>query len=315
MKTKNYLEAMRAKANKAVEEGSKKGTGNSLEFVPPIGKTKVRLLPPISEDDYFYQTHSYNYVPNGGTDGQGVMLWTQKKYDGERCPVDEAAAQFYDSNDEAMRKLGSQIKRKRRFYFNAILVDEPDPAKKFVVLVDNTNEGKLTTQICKAMNIPLIRDVEDNWIDQKVITVDPDEEGFDLLDPTAGYDFIIVKSEDVVPIGGGKTIKKASYEGSKPAKSPRALTEEEFEIMEEKRVDLKKFVTYEKDVNKVKAALQRFIDGAPEEDKEEEEAEIKTSKTTNPPIKTAQKVGVTANPKKAAPAVLDAEAEDLLDQI
>lgn len=315
MKTKNYLEAMRAKAAAAVEKGGKGSAGNSLEFVPPVGKTKVRLLPPIAEDDYFYQTHSYNFIPKGAADGKDVMLWTQKKYGAERCPVDEAAAQFYDSNDEAMRKLGSQIKRKRRFYFNAILVDEEDPAKKFVVLVDNTNEGKLTAEICRAMNIPLIRDVEDNWIDAKVVTVDPDEEGVDLLDPTNGFDFIINKTEEATPIGGGRTIKKASYTGSKPAKNPRALTEEEQEIMENKRVDLKTFVSYEKDVNKVKAALERFINGG--EETEEVEEEVKTPKTTNPPAKTpSAKVGVTANPiKKPQQTVLDAEAEELLNEI
>lgn len=311
MKTKNYLEAMRAKAAAAVEKGGK-SSGNGLEFVPPVGKTKVRLLPPVSDEDYFYQTHSYNFIPKGAADGKDIMLWTLKKYGAERCPVDEAAAQFYDSNDEAMRKLGSQIKRKRRFYFNAILVDEPDPTKKFVVLVDNTNEGKLTAEICRAMNIPLIRDVEDNWIDAKVVTVDADEEGVDLIDPVNGFDFVINKTEEATPIGGGKTIKKASYTGSKPVKNPRALTEEEMEIMEEKRVDLKTFVAYEKDVNKVKAALERFINGGEEE--EVVEAEVKTPKTTNPPVK--GKVGITANPiKKPQQTVLDAEAEELLNEI
>ena len=293
-KTKSYLERLREKAAAAVENKQQSLSSNGLEFIPPVGKTKVRLLPPKNLDQYFYHTHSYNFLPGASEDGKDVMLWTRKKYkdaDGKevKCPIDQAASEFFDSKDPTYRKFGSEIKRKRRFYFNAILVDEEDIDKKFVVLVDNTNEGKLTKQICSAMNLPLIRDIEDNWVvgeDQ----VDPEEEGVDLLDIENGHDFIITKTEEVVTLENGTTIRKAVFDSSKPSSKPRPLSQEERTLLD-KRVDLTEFVKYEESLDVVLEYLERYLDSKVSNQSNKEDAKKKvTSKYTSPAIEAKAEV-------------------------
>ena len=311
----SYLDRVKQKVQDAVDNTQR---GNGLEFVPPVGKTKIRLLPPKDENQFFYATHSYNFIPKGSSDGKDTLIWTRKKYDNEKCPIDVAASEFFDSNDEKIRKMGSEIKRKRKFYFNAILVDEPDMEKKFVVLVDNTNEGKLAKQICSAMGLPLMRDTEDNWVVKPSEDSSEDDDAFDLLDFENGYDFIINKTEEATNIGNGRTIKKANFEASKPAKNSRALTEDEMTLLD-KRVDLTTHVKYEENVEKVMEALDRYLDS--QNGGNNSQAKKKVADNYSKPTNKASSTSKTATAKKPVEdeevdeEVVDGETQDLLNEL
>lgn len=261
---KTYAEKMRVKlAEKAAEAAAATGFSNELEFVPEINKpVKIRILPPIDEDDpFFYRTHSYHFVDGMNRDkeeGKGFFLWSKKKYvnDGKNQldPFDKAVQRLYDTNDDEMKKIASKIKRKRHFFFNILLVDESDPEKKFKVLIDTSNEGKLTRVICAAIGVHFCRDTEDEWYPDKEWAPDSDKTYADLFSfDENGHDFKIVKKST------GINPWDISYEESFAIKKGRTLSKEEMKVIKSDRIDLAEYKTYEEDYNKVNDYLETYL--------------------------------------------------------
>ena len=63
MAKQSLAERIRSKMNSTAKE-SKESKGNPLEWTPPVGTTRIRILPPKNEDDdFFYATHSFHYMP------------------------------------------------------------------------------------------------------------------------------------------------------------------------------------------------------------------------------------------------------------
>lgn len=250
----SQLDELRKKLmKKAGEAGT---TRNALELVPEFGITNVRILPAKNPEDLFYHTHSYHYLP---TDG-GKYLYTKRQFQvGNKLmqdPIDEAVAQWYRlgkiNKDNLMLKIAGTLKRKRHFFFNVILLDETDPEKKYRILVDRSNDGKLARIICTTMGIPFFRDVEDNWVDKTSLDIDEEKDYFDLIDFEKGHDFRIKKVQD------GDNTWDISYADSFPLKKARALTQEERDLYA-KSLDLRDYVQYEENYNVIKAELEAFI--------------------------------------------------------
>jgi len=255
----NSLAQLRSQLKKKAEDAL--SSRNPLEFNPPLGKTNVRFLPPINDDDMFYYTHGYHYLPGSG-ETPGRYIYTHKNYtvDGKKLkdPIDVAVSQWYETGkrtkDDAILNIAGTVKRKHHFVFNVILLAEPDPDKKYRVLVDRSNDGKLARIICTVMGLPFFRSIQDNWVDKTSLEIDEDKEYFDLIDIDGGHDFKIVKTQV------GEKSWDVSYADSFAIKKPRALTDDERELLE-KRVDLKTYASYEEDYFAVKAALDSFVDG------------------------------------------------------
>lgn len=278
---------------------------NPLEFIPPLGKTNVRFLPAIDENDLFYFTHSFHYLPNDG----GRYLYTHKNYnvDGKllKDPIDVAVSQWYETGkstkDKAILDIAGMIKRKHHYVFHVILLDEEDPEKKYRVLVDRSNDGKLARIICTTMGLPFFRSIQDNWVDKTSLDIDEDKDYVDLIDIDNGFDFKIVKTQV------GEKSWDISYADSFPLKKKRALSDEERELLE-KRIDLKAYVAYEEDYYSVKSALDSFINSlegneaaTKDDDEEDNEEEVKV------PVKSKK-----AEVKKPAN---DDELDDMLSEL
>lgn len=259
-----YVEALRAKLQAQAKEktNSNKEQANSNEFIPPIGTTKIRILPPVDPNDLPYYTHSYNYLKEVGEpkdDGKrsDKMLFSAKYFnvDGKRVknPIDEFVAKLYKTNDASNKATASSIKRKRRYYLNALVYNVETGKPEFKVIVDNSNEGKLVRVICAAMGLPFMRDVEDGWFDKSSSEIDEDRRYFDLVDIEKGCDFKIIKDKI------GEDAWAITYEKSFAIEKPRALTSEEKELLDQ-RVDLKTYVEYEEDFDVVQNYLSAFLD-------------------------------------------------------
>lgn len=258
---KSYADRIREKQRQKAEDKVNSNSGNELEWIPPVGAHKIRVLPPINftkdtfnskgelvgkkgeEDDFFYMTHAYHFFEGIGPEGRGKMLWVPKFFeiDGKRVkdPVDEAVAQMYDigrkNNDTDLKMIAGKIKRKRQFFANIIRMTEEGP--EFKILKDASNEGKLMKEICKNMAFPFFKDVNDEWVVPESLEVDEDQTIYDLVDVNEGHDFKIKK------IKTGHENWDIAYDSSLAVQKSRALTDEEKELLDE-RVDLRNFVKY-----------------------------------------------------------------------
>jgi len=255
------------KTEKAVNKSKATKSSNPNELKLDFGTYKVRFLPPIKDDDYFYASHSYHYVDN---EESAAYVFSNKRYGKKQCPFDEAVAQMYETgrntDDAQLLKQAGSLKRKRNYYSQLLLLDvngeEVEDDDKYKVLIETSNKGKLTRQLCKIMGIPFFKDIEDNWVDDTTTNYDADEEYFDLIDMDSGYDLKITKEKT------GKDPWDFDYKITVLKKNgPRPLTKAERAIVEEKRVDLTEYVTYIDSYDRVYNLLQAYLNGDDVSDK------------------------------------------------
>lgn len=335
MAKQSWADKARSKSQAAATKAASRSGGNGLEWTPDIGNHKIRILPPLdiqsevvekdgtlltvgAEDMFFYGTHSYHFLDGIGNEGKGKLLWTPKKFNAETGeglhyhghtvktksdPIDECVSQLYDegrkNDDKALQAQGGRIKRKRQFFFNIILLDEEDPEKRFRVLVDKTNEGKLARKICEHMGFPFYRDIEDEWVIKESLELDEDRNYYDLVDIDEGYDFKIVKEKV------GSNPWDISYEKSMPiTKASRALNDDEKALLE-KRTDLRNYVSYS-NFDEVNNSLKEYFG----------EDEIDEDVAETPAVDKDAEAAVKAKAAKAQVAVEEDEnMDDLLDDL
>ena len=278
MATKNNsLEALRAKLNKQKEDSSKKkdlsgDTISTSDITPGAeGKIKLRLLPPINEEDvFFYRTHSYNYLQGLGDNGTDLMFHSKKQLRDSndkfvKNPIDVLVADIYKSDDkDLISKIASPSKRKRKFYCNALILEEGKPSR-YITFVDATNRGEVMKKICELMDIPFARDTEDGWFEDVVAADEP----VDLLSIEDGYDFTITK------VKNGKDNWDVEYKVT-PSRNSRALTKDEKKLLAS-RVDLENLIKYEDSLEVVKDMLRKLTG--------DEEIEVKSNSKKGTPKK------------------------------
>lgn len=254
MQNLNDLRRMlRDKAEKSINV---RGT---LEFIPPLGRTNVRFLPGRDDEELFYYTHSFHYLPNDG----GRYIFTHRTYNVNgkilKDPIDVAVAEWYklgkQTNDINLINIAGMVKRKHHYLFHVILLDDVNDENEkgqYRILIDKSNQGKLARIICTTMGLPFFRSIQDNWVDKSTLEIDEDKEYVDLLDIKSGYDFRIIKKQI------GDRSWDVSYSDSFAHKKPRPLTDKELECLNE-RINLKDYIQYEEDYFAVKASLDAFI--------------------------------------------------------
>jgi hypothetical protein len=288
----SVLEKIReAMMEKAENAGS---FSNEKELKLELDKTYVlRILPPEEEDEEpnFYKSHSYHYLQFA--DG-GKYVFSKKMYGDKKDPIDEAVSQWYDlaekNDDEDIKKIASASKRKRQYFMEVLLLKEdgnevPDD-KKYRILIDTSNDGKLVKKLCVLQGIPFFKDFEDNWVDATTKKIDKDKEYIDLIDMECGYDIKVTKNKtgvntwdidfDITPL------KK---------QGPRELTKTELELIKE-RTDLKSYVKYIESYSEVEKLLNKFVNGMDSNDESEEEEEEQSQKPQTKKSKENTKVEV-----------------------
>lgn len=256
-KQTTILTKLREQLNKVLEKNKTEVTTNEKEISTSTmgfgveGKIKIRLLPPLDlQDPFFYRTHSYNYLPNVGEGGSDLVLFSLKYFEenGKKIknPIDVLVREIYNSKDENLiRRIASVSKRKRKFYFNCLLLGENGSEHK--IFIDATNKGEVTKRICELMSVPFFRDTEDSWVAETT----PEEEPYDLLDLELGHDITISK------IKTGQNNWDVEYKVV-VSKNPRPLSQNELKLLP-LRVDLKNYVKYETSLANVKEYVRKLL--------------------------------------------------------
>lgn len=274
------------------------------EFVPDFGKTRVRIIPgnysfgPNGENELFYWNYGFHYLPGTNKDEKGEYVYTNQIFpDESKCPIDEVVEQMFKSEDKKIKSIASKIKRKRVYYFHAILLEE-GKEPKLIILKDNTSEGKLANKICSIMGMPFVKDATQKrpWIIKS-----EQSEGkpiYDLIDYDNGHDLVIDKRKGkAIPLDNGQTIYDIDYSETFAWAQPRPLSEKERELIKE-LPDFKTINKIETDRSVVEAKLNKFLNSVTIED------------TTETPVKPASK---TASVKPSNPA-LNVKTETQTDQ-
>lgn len=259
MSANDYLEKLRQQAMAALDNGPRKYSSEN-EWAPTDIPTRVRFLPlPEKEGrlNFPYMTHTYHYLQGGRDDGKDIKLFVPKKVmkDGVAVedPIDVFVRKLYDTKIESETKIAASLKRKRAFYFNAIVYEE-GVSPQLKIIIDTSGEGKLARRICSVMGIPFCKDIEDKWFPDKDFQYDPDKPYFNLIDIAGGYDFKIKKSIK------GKNPWDFDYNESFPItnKGTRPLADVELNMIKS-APDLYNYVSYENDYYKVEEYLNRAI--------------------------------------------------------
>jgi hypothetical protein len=289
----SLLDALRAQASQSIQEETEKGSASrENEWLPTDKPTKIRLLPlqPLKDGTptYPYRTHSFHWLEKGRDDGKDIKLWVPKKVNKDGVlvndPIDDFVKKLYDTKLESEKKIAGKFKRKRNFFFNAIIYEEgKDPQLK--VLIDSSADGKLARKICTIMGIPFCKDIEDKWFPDKNWKFDPDQTYYDLIDIKAGFDLKIKKTSI------GSDPWAFNYDESFViTKGPRALSAEE-KVLFDSSPNLDNFVNVETDYYKVMEYFNRSLAsiGVIDSPKKETKSEVKSYKSI-PEVKTSAAV-------------------------
>ena len=248
MATISLAEKLRKNLGQALEDNQ--ADYNKDQVVPDFGKMKVRIIPgqhsfgENDEHELFYWNAGFHFFPGKTKDEKGEYVFTQQKFpDGSRCPIDEAVEELFKSKDGEIRSIASKIKRKRFYFFHALLLKDGEEPK-LIILKDNTSEGKLAHKICSIMGMPFVKDAtqERPWI--IATEVSEGKPVYDLIDLDNGHDLIIEKRKGKqIKLPNDTIINDIDYSESFAWSEPRALTQQERELIKE-LPDLKKIVKY-----------------------------------------------------------------------
>ena len=287
-KTKlSRAEQIRQRMLEKAQKDSEGSGGNGIEWTPKKdGKYLIRILPPVGKGENIYATHSYHYLTQIN-DGKGRYIFSKRTYPEGRCPIDEQASEMFDlakeTKDKNLKNEASEIKRKARYYFNILLLEENGievpVEKQRRILVDTTNPGSLTKQICRTFGIPFYRDFESGWVEEDTLQYDEDEVHYDLIDEVEGHDFKINRTSTVKITENGKKITIPDFSTSIAVKKPRPLSKEQLELMKECE-DLDNYVKYE-NYETVKGLLNSYLEikyGAESEGAQSESSDSKPTK-------------------------------------
>jgi ribosomal protein L23 len=263
MATISLAEKLRKNLGQALEDNQ--SDYNKDQIVPDYGKTKVRIIPGMysfgekGENELFYWNSAYHFLPGATKEEKGEYVFTNQAFaDGSSCPIDEAVEELFKTKDEKIRSIASQIKRKRVYYFHAILYKEGE-APKLVIIKDNTSEGKLANKICTLMGMPFVKDATQKrpWIIKTELA--EGKQLFDLIDLDKGHDLLIDKRKGkAFKLPNGATGNDIDYSETFAYSEPRALTAEERELIKE-LPDLKTINKIETDRSVVEAKLNKFM--------------------------------------------------------
>lgn len=264
MAAKSYADRVReAQQAQAQENNAKKG--DPRELTPGMGSLRVRLLPPrdlnssdpasisLDPNDLFYYTHSFHFLPSSFEDlatgsKKGKFYYSKKNLmdkNGslQRNPIDKLVDRWFEEHketkNETIRNLASRLKRRRRYVFPVLLLDEPDPTKKLKLIIDTTKDGLLIKQLCTIQGLPFYKDIEDNWLDTDTLKVYAGKKYLDLLDYDNGYDVTIIKTKT----GGNDWDISYSDTFVEETTGPRPLTDVERSLLGN-RFDIRSYIEY-----------------------------------------------------------------------
>ncbi len=329
MAAKSYADRVReAQQAQAQENNTRKG--DPRELVPGMGSLRVRLLPPrdlnstdpasisLDPNDLFYYTHSFHFLPSSFDDlatgsKKGKFYYSKKNLTDkngsiQRNPIDKLVDSWFEeykaTKNETLRNLASRLKRRRRYVFPVILLDEPDPTKKLKLIIDTTKDGLLIKQLCTIQGLPFYKDIEDNWLDADTLKVYAGKKYLDLLDYDNGYDVTIIKTKT----GGNDWDISYADTFVEETTGPRPLNDVERSLLGN-RFDIRSYIEYKENYEEVYRDIVAVVgeDAFTTAPAKEAPAVVSNSKPAPAP---ASKPAPTATPAISKPQVSVTEEAD-----
>lgn len=177
-----------------INERRNNSGGPNLDFIDiNDGLNVLRILPPKKDGDWFAQEVWVHYgVGKTEANKKGTMvICPTTNGDDKPCPVCELAKQFYKMSakkDDKYSKMGRDIGRKKRVYYNAI--SRADDLSQF----EKNDDGKWMNTSTSEEECPvkILATGQGVYTDLMGIIVDP--EYGDVTDPEKGLDIRITKS-------------------------------------------------------------------------------------------------------------------------
>lgn len=234
---KTNIGAMKKQAAKVREEAANRGNIDTQQFKASNGSNLVRILPPWSEEGFFYKDYWVHFIETTDNEGKSVtrpVLCIQKEQ-GKKCPACEYRAQLNKSSDESDKELAKKFRYSHRYTMQ--IIDQNNPDKGILLW---SVSAKMMEEILK-------------WFEK--------EDWGDITDPEEGYDLEFTRT--------GKGMLDTKYSAPTPAtKNPTEL--DDWETLLEDLIDLDEFV------GKMKLSFKEFealLQGEDLEDEEDEEEE------------------------------------------
>lgn len=205
----------------------------------PGEQATVRLLPDKNEDnpfDFYVEKLTHTLIING----EQKTVPCLKMY-GEECPICKVSSSFYKSKDEIS---GKKYWRKKQHVIQALILEDPLPPEQ------DTGENHTGKVRFLSLGYQLYSIIREAMESGELDVVPYAYEG--------GYNFIIKKTQQ----GDYPTYTV----GSKFARKPTDLTDEEIEFVEEHMVDLATLLPARPDIDKVNEMLEAALTGAEYQD-------------------------------------------------
>lgn len=279
-KTKRTLDDLRAVFNK--EEADRPRLPNNyypFYRMKPDQKATIRILPDANPDNplgFFIEKHMHTLDINGERKSVPCL----KMY-GEECPICKVSSQYYNNND---KESGKKYYKKRQYILQVLVVNDPLPADEET---GETHQGQVRFVALGHQLFSII----------KAAIMDDDQLDAPPFDYEEGYDFVIRKTQNG---------EYPSYTTSSFARKPRALDEDELQVVEENLADLSTLLPKAPALEKVEAMLEAALTGGTFDDEASDDAHDVEEET--PRVSKTTKV---APAKKTKPVVEDDEDDDV----
>jgi len=126
------LKKLKAEMEAAANQNFEKKDWNEITFKPSMGDSRVRIIANKNEDELFFLADGYHVMSNNYYADCG-------KNQGEKCPICDSLKELWDDNDLTRQATYRQIKRKARFTYQVIVLDD---------------EGNVADQVPKLYSCP-----------------------------------------------------------------------------------------------------------------------------------------------------------------
>lgn len=93
---------------------------------PEKGKNIIRILPPWSEEGYWYKDALRHYVPGKGKTGEGKGVIPCSANDGSRCAICDMRTKLGESAKPSRQKMADELKPSREYYVNLVDMNNAD---------------------------------------------------------------------------------------------------------------------------------------------------------------------------------------------
>lgn len=107
------------------------GSGDKKFFKPEEGQTVIRILPPVHDMDFFFQSVGQHWMPDANSTKKRGVYCPKFTSEGElECPVCEIVHDLYRAGDKASKDLAGELRASKQYWMNVIIRGREDEGPK-----------------------------------------------------------------------------------------------------------------------------------------------------------------------------------------